>query len=133
MEDETPVRRGAGKAVLRNVRYIPLSADEAIVAFSPVAGTVAGAAQISDVPQEVRIALIPSGADREPRKVQLLPIIKAVRLGDVDELLTVTGREIIFTLNSDDISDDRVAIRVTVHSDTRYNLERHAFRLISSG
>ena len=130
--------------MLRNVRYIPLSADQAIIAFNPVSGfntvsgvaastesnTLSGAAQISDTSQEVRLALIPSGADREPRKVRLLPIVEAARLlGDVEEPLPVADGQVIFTFNS----DDRVAIRVTAHSDAHCDLDRQAFRLIPSG
>ena len=97
--------------MLRWVRYIPLSSGEAIVAFNPT----------SDPPREVRLSLMPAGADRDPRGIRPVAITEATRIGDVEEPLPVNDGEIVFTPDS----SDRVTIRVIADG----NLDRQAFRL----
>ena len=106
-----PVRHREPRAVLRRVRYIPLSSGEAIVAFNPT----------SDPPQEVRLSLMPAGTDRDPRGTRPVVIMEATRVGDVEEALSVNDGEIVFTPDS----TDRVTIRVVADG----NLDRQAFRL----
>ena len=106
-----PVRHRESRAVLRWVRYIPLSSGEAIVAFNPT----------SDPPREVRLSLMPAGADRDPRGIRPVAITEATRIGDVEEPLPVNDGEIVFTPDS----SDRVTIRVIADG----NLDRQAFRL----
>ena len=107
-----PVRHKEPRAVLRRVRYIPLSSAEAIVAFNPV----------SDPPQEVRLSLMPAGTDRDLREMRPVAITKATRVGgDVEEPLPVNDGEIVFTPDS----NDRVTIRVIADG----NLDRQAFRI----
>ena len=106
-----PVRRRNRRALLRRVRYIPLSSGEAIVAFNPT----------SDPPREVRLSLMPAGTDRDPRGTRPVAITEAMRVGDVDEPLPVSDGEIVFTPDS----NDRVTIRVIADD----NLDRQAFRL----
>ena len=106
-----PVRHRDPRALLRRVRYIPLSSGEAIVAFNP----------ISDPPREVRLSLTPAGTDRDPRGTRPVAITEATRVGDVEEPLPVNDGEIVFTPDS----NDRVTIKVIADG----NLDRHAFRL----
>lgn len=106
-----PVRHRDRRAVLRRVRYIPLSSSEAIVAFNPT----------SDPPREVRLSLTPAGADRDPRGSRSVAITEASRIGDVEEPLPVNDGEIVFTPDS----NDRMRIRVIADGD----LDRLAFRL----
>ena len=106
-----PVRHRDRRALLRRVRYIPLSPGEAIVAFNPT----------SDPPQEVRLSLTPAGADRDPRGTRPVAITEATRVADVEEPLPVNDGEIVFTPDS----NDRVTIRVIADGD----LDRLAFRL----
>ena len=106
-----PVRHRDHRAVLRRVRYIPLSSSEAIVAFNPT----------SDPPREVRLSLTPAGTDRDLRGTRPVAITEATRVGDVEEPLSVNDGEIVFTPDS----NDRVMIKVIADG----NLDRHAFRL----
>ena len=106
-----PVRHRDRRAVLRRVRYIPLSSSEAIVAFNPT----------SDPPREVRLSLTPAGTDRDPRGTWPVAITEATRVGEVEEALPVNDGEIVFTPDS----SDRVTIRVIADGD----LDRLAFRL----
>ena len=106
-----PVRHGDPRAVLQRVRYIPLSSGEAIVAFNPT----------SDPPQEVRLSLMPAGADRDPRRIRPVLITEATRVGNVEGPLPVNDGEIVFTPDS----NERVTIRVIADG----NLDRQAFRL----
>ena len=106
-----PVRHRDQRALLRRVRYIPLSSSEAIVAFNPS----------SDPPREVRLSLTPAGADRDPRGTRPVAITEATRVGDVEEPLPVNDGEIVFTPDS----NDRVRIRIIADGD----LDRLAFRL----
>ena len=106
-----PVRHRDSRALLQQVRYIPLSSGEAIVAFNP----------ISDPPREVRLSLTPAGTDRDPRGSRPVAITEATRVGDVEEPLPVSDGEIVFTPDS----NDRVTIRVIADGD----LDRLAFRL----
>ena len=106
-----PVRQRDRRALLRQVRYIPLSSSEAIVAFNPT----------SDQPQEVRLSLTPAGADRDLRGTQPVTITQATRVGEVEEGLTIDEGEIVLTADS----SDRVTIRVIADRD----LDRQAFRL----
>ena len=106
-----PIRHRDRRALLRRVRYIPLSSGEAIVAFNPT----------FDSPQEVRLSLTPAGTDRDPRGMRPVAITEATRVGDVEEPLPVNDGEIVFTPDS----NDRVTIRVIADG----NLDRQAFRL----
>ena len=108
---DRPVRHRDRRAILRRVRYIPLSPSEAVVAFNPT----------SDPPRQVRLSLTPTGTDRDPRETRPVAITEATRIGDVDEPLAVTDGEIVFTPDS----NERVTIRVNADGD----LDRLAFRL----
>ncbi len=110
-DGKRPVRHKDRKALLRRVRYIPLSSSEAIVAFNPT----------SDPPREARLSLAPAGTDRDPRRARPVAITEATRIGQVEEPLAVNDGEIVFTPDS----NDRVTIRVIADG----NLDRHAFRL----
>ena len=116
-------RRGHGKnratsttlsergPALQRVRYIPLSPSEAIIAFNPG----------SDPPREVRISLMPAGADRDPHRFKPVAIVEATRVGDGMSPLSVDDGEITFTPDS----TERVTIKVVADG----NLDRQAFRL----
>lgn len=104
--------RHRDRASLRHVRYIPLSSGEAIVAFNPT----------SDPPREVRLSLRPTGTDRDPRGIPPVTIVKAIRIGEVEEPLPVSNGEVSFTPES----SERVTIRVMADGD----LDQQAFRLI---
>ena len=78
-DGDRPVRHRDRRALLRKVRYIPLSSGEAIVAFNPT----------SDRPREVRLSLMAAGTDRDPRGTGPIAITEAIRVGDADEPLTV--------------------------------------------
>lgn len=106
-----PVRHRDQRTLLTQVRYIPLSSSEAIVAFNPS----------SDPRREVRLSLTPAGTDRDPRGTRPVAITGATRVGDVEEPLTVSDGEIVFTPES----SDRVTIRIIADSD----MDRLAFRL----
>ena len=106
-----PVRQRKSGAVLRRVRYIPLSSGQAIIAFNAT----------SDPPREVRLSLMPAGTDRDPRRMRPVAITEATNLGEVEEPLPVSDGEITFTPKS----NDRVNIRIVADG----NLDRHAFRL----
>ena len=110
-EGNRPVRHREPRAALRHVRYIPLSSDEAIVAFTPT----------SDPPREVRLSLTPAGTDRDPQRTRPVAITEATRLGNAQEPLPVNDGEIAFTPES----NDRVTIRIVANG----NLDRQAFRL----
>lgn len=110
-DGDSPVRRRDLRASLRNVRYIPLSPSEAIVAFNPT----------SDPPREVRLSLRPAGADRDPQVIPSVAIIEATRVGEVEEPVPVNNGVITFTPES----NDRMTIRVIADGD----LDRQAFRL----
>ena len=105
------MRRRDRRAVLRNVRYIPVSPSEAIVAFNPT----------SDPPREVRLSLMPAGTDSDPRGTRPVGIIEATRIGEDGTPLSVNDGEIVFTPES----NDRVTIRVVADGE----LDRQAFRL----
>ena len=106
-----PIRNEDRRALLRHVRYIPLSSSEAIVAFNPTV----------DPPREVRLSLTPAGTERDPRRTRSVAITEATKVGDAEEPLQVNDGEIVFTPNS----NDRVTIRVVADGD----LDRLAFRL----
>ena len=106
-----PVRHGEPRAMLRRVRYIPLSSGEALIAFNPS----------SNPPEEIRLSLMPAGADRDPRGSRPVVIMEATRVGDVEEPLLVSDGEIVFTPDS----NDRVTIRVIADG----NLDQQAFKL----
>ena len=106
-----PATRSDRGAILQRVRYIPLSATEAIIAFNPV----------SDPPREVRLSLTAAGADRDPQHVKPVAIIEATRMGDGGMPLDVSDGEIAFTPDS----SDRVTIKIVADG----NLDRNAFRL----
>ena len=106
-----PVRHRDHRAVLRQVRYIPLSSVEAIVAFNPT----------SNPPREVRLSLAPAGTDRDPGRIRTVAITEATMIGEVEEPLSVRDGEIAFTPES----NDRVTIRIIADGD----LDRQAFRL----
>ena len=101
-------RRGA----LQRVRYIPLSPVEAIIAFNPA----------SEPPCEVKLSLIPAGADRDPQRARPVAIIEATRIGDSGSPLLVNDGEIIFTADS----TERVMIKIVADG----NLDQQAFRLM---
>ena len=105
------VRHKDHMEVLAQVRYIPLSSGEAIVAFNPT----------SDTPHEVRLSLTPAGTDRDPVGSRPVAITEATRIGDIEEALPVRDGEIAFTSDS----NDRVTIRIIADG----NLDRQAFRL----
>ena len=110
-DGDSGVRRRDHRAVLRSVRYIPVSPSEAIVAFNPT----------SDPPREVRLSLMPAGTDRDPRGIRPVAIIEATRLGEDGTPLSVNDGEIVFMPES----NDRVTIRVVADGE----LDRQAFRL----
>ena len=97
--------------MLRRVRYIPLSSQEAIVVFEPSL----------DPLQEVRLVLRPAGADRDPRSAEPVAIIEATMLGDIQVPLQVNDGQIAFTPES----NERIAIRIVADG----NLDGQAFRL----
>ena len=111
-DGKRPVRHRDRRALLRRVRFIPLSPREAIVAFNPTS---------DDPPREVRLSLTPAGTDRDPRGTRPVAITEATRVGDVDEPLSINNGEIVFTPDS----NERVTIRVSADGD----LDRLAFRL----
>ena len=110
-DGDRPMRRRDRRAVLRNVRYIPVTPSEAIVAFNPA----------SDPPREVRLSLMPAGTDSDPRGTQPVGIIEATRIGKDGTPLSVNDGEIVFTPES----NDRVTIRIVADGE----LDRQAFRL----
>lgn len=110
-DGDRPIRHRQLSARLRRVRYIPLSSNEAIVAFNPT----------SDPSPEVRLSLVPAGTDRDPRRTRRVAIAEATRIGDVSEPLSVTDGEIVFTPHS----DARVTVRIVADG----NLDRQAFKL----
>ena len=110
-EGDRPVRHRDRNTRLRQVRYIPLSSNEAIIAFNPT----------SDPPHEVRLSLRPTGTDRDPHGIPSIAIIEATRIGNVEEPLPVTDGQIAFTPES----NDRMTIRVISDGE----LDRQAFRL----
>lgn len=108
---DTPTRNRERRAVLRRVRYIPLSADEAIIAFDPK----------TDISPEVRLSLAPAGTERDMKRSRRVAITEATRLGDPDEPLEVTDGQIVFTTDS----TERVTVRIVADG----NLDQRAFRL----
>ena len=110
-DGDRPMRRRDRRAVLRNVRYIPVTPSEAIVAFNPA----------SDPPREVRLSLMPAGTDSDPRGTHPVGIIEATRIGKDGTPLSVNDGEIVFTPES----NDRVTIRIVADGE----LDRQAFRL----
>ena len=110
-DGDSRVMRRDSRAILRNVRYIPVSPSEAIVAFNPT----------SDPPREVRLSLMPAGTDSDPRGTRPVGIIEATRIGEDGTPLSVNDGEIVFTPES----NDRITIRVVADGE----LDRQAFRL----
>ena len=110
-EGDRPTRHWERRAVLKGVRYISLSSDEAIIAFNPA----------SNPPREVRLSLAPAGTERDPRGIRRVAITKATRVGEVEEPLTITDGEITYTPES----NARVTIRIVANG----NLDRQSFRL----
>ena len=106
-----PVPRSESGRTLQGVRFIPLSPAEAIIAFNPV----------SEPPCEVKLSLMPAGADRDPQRAWPVAIIEATRIGDSGSPLLVSDGEIIFTADS----TERVMIKVVADG----NLDQQAFRL----
>ena len=111
-EGDRPTRHRDRRTILRRVRYIPLSASEAIIAFNP---------ETSDQPQEVRLSLTPAGTDRDLGRISPVAIIEATRIGEDNESLPIVQGEIVFTPDS----SDRITIRVTADG----VLDQRAFRL----
>ena len=112
-DGDTPIRYRKGRAVLRRVRYIPLSHDEAIIAFDPTPDSVT---------PEVRLSLVPAGTERDLRGNQRVAITAATRVGDTEEPLELNDGQILFTPDS----TERVTVRLVADG----NLDQRAFRLI---
>lgn len=115
-DGDKPVRRRQRRPRLRNVRFIPRSANEAIVAFTPPDGE----------PQEVNLSLIPTGADRhpggDPESSSQVAIVEATLIGGNDDPIVVSEGAIALTPTP----GERVTIKVVVDGD----LDRQAFRLV---
>lgn len=110
-DGDAPIRHRERRTVLRRVRYIPLSPDEAIIAFDPS----------GDQPQEVRLSLTPAGAERDQRGTRRVAITEATRLGVAEEPIKVTDGQIVFTPDS----AERVTVRIVADG----CLDQQAFRL----
>ncbi len=109
-DGDKPIRHSERKAVLRRVRYIPLSTDEAIIAFDP-----------SGPQEEVRLSLTPAGAERDQRGARRIAITEATMVGETAAPLAVTDGQIVFIPDS----SERVTIRVVADG----HLDLRAFRL----
>ena len=115
-DGDKPVRRRQRRPILRDVRFIPRSASEAIVAFTPPSGE----------PQEINLSLIPTGADRhpggDPERSSQVAIVEATLIGGNDEPIVVNDGAIVLTPTP----GERVTIKVAVDGD----LDRQAYRLV---
>ena len=115
-DGDKPVRRHQRRPILRDVRFIPRSAREAIVAFTPPGGEL----------QEVNLSLIPTGADRhpggDPERSSQVAIVEATLIGGNDDPIVVNDGAIVLTPTP----GERVTIKVVVDGD----LDRQAFRLV---
>lgn len=115
-DGDRPVHRRQRRPILRDVRFIPRSASEAIVAFTPPGGE----------PQEVSLSLMPAGTDRhpggDPERSSQVAIVEATPIGNNDDPIVVNDGAIVLTPTP----GERVTIKVVVDGD----LDRQAFRLI---
>ncbi len=109
------VKHHKRQPVLRCIRFIPLSAREVIVAFTPS----------TDPPEEVRLSLIPAGADRhpggDPLRARSVPIVEATAIEGVNSPLRIDDGVITLIPKS----TERVSIKVVSDS----NLDQGAFKL----
>ena len=97
--------------MLSKVRYIPLSGNEAVIAFN-----VTGESE-----EMVSLSLMPAGTDKDPRSVQPVTIVEATKLGDSPIPLKIeNGTAVIPTCTK-----ERVMVKVLVDS----ALGQNAFRL----
>lgn len=114
-DGDNTVKQPQRRPVLRNVRMVPRSASEAIIAF-----TLSGSQ-----PKDVSLSLIPAGADRhpggDPQHSRPIAIVEAKAIGGIDGLPSVNDGIVALT----PIPGERVRVLIVADG----NLDTQAFRL----